>query len=109
MDKKAKLPQDEIQRRADCLMEKMGNIEGSTSKRMFGGAGIFIDGKMFAMVTGHGHFAMKTDAETAEKYEGMGAERFMRMPYHLIPEDIMNDKQAFMNWVEEAIQIALKK
>ncbi len=106
MGAKAKKSKEEIIELLDVLLKKLEGIEGITSKRMFGGAGVFIDKKMFAMVTGHGHYTLKTNPETCQKFEEAGGEKFMSMPYHTIPDRVFNDQDLFLTWVEEAILIA---
>lgn len=107
MGKTEKKSKEEIIELLDAILQKLEGIEGITSKRMFGGAGIFIDKKMFGMVTGHGLYALKTNADTRLKYEAEGGEQFMSMPYHVIPERVFHDQDTFLTWVEESIQIAL--
>lgn len=106
MGANAKKSKEEIIELLDVILKKLEGIEGITSKRMFGGAGIFIDKQMFAMVTGHGDYTLKTNPESCLKYEAEGGEKFMSMPYHRIPDRVFNDQETFLSWVEEAIIIA---
>lgn len=106
MAKKPKKSAEEIIELLDVILKKLEGIEGITSKRMFGGAGVFIDKQMFAMVTGHGHYTLKTNQDSCQKYEEAGGEKFMSMPYHTIPDRVFNDQDLFLTWAEEAILIA---
>lgn len=106
MGAKAKKSKEEIIELLDVILKKLEGIEGITSKRMFGGAGVFIDKQMFAMVTGHGQYMFKTNPETCQKYEEAGSEKFMSMPYHNIPDRVFNDQNLLLTWAEEAILIA---
>lgn len=106
METKQKKSKEEIIELLDVILKKLEGIEGITSKRMFGGAGVFIDKKMFAMVTGQGKYTLKTSHESCPKYEEAGGEKFMSMPYHTIPDRVFNDQDLFLTWAEEAILIA---
>ena len=48
-----KMKQDSVLA-TELLLEKLARINGISSKKMFGGHGIFHDGKMFGMVDSKG-------------------------------------------------------
>lgn len=88
------------------LLVQLTTIEGVTSKRMFGGHGIFHDGKMFGMVTAKGQRYFKADESNLSNYTDKGSEKHSRMPYYSIPEDIMEDDALLLSWAEKAIVIS---
>ncbi len=82
---------------------------------MFGGAGLYGDGKIF------GHIAddvayLKADDSNRNDFTQAGSEPFQPypdkpavMPYFEIPPDILEDLDALPKWAERSLAIAVKK
>ena len=92
------------------LLEPLGPV---TARSMFGGAGFFLDGVMFALLTRSDVLYMRTDDETRSAFEAAGMEPFRPrpgktfvMPYHEAPPDAMEDPDAMQEWAELAWQAA---
>lgn len=77
-----------------------GNYSGITSRAMFGGWGIYKQGKIFSIIVGDQLYIKHTDqnASIFEEFES-GPFTYKRkdgkeisMSYWLIPEEIMNDR-----------------
>lgn len=95
-------------------------IDGVSIKRMFGGAGIFRQGLMFALVPEEGGVAFKADKENAPHfaaegcrewvYEGKrgpdGKPRPMRMGYWHAPERLYDEPKAIGQWALAAFEAA---
>ena len=96
---------NEAQLTADFLVEKLNSIEGLTSKKMFGGHGIFHAGKMFGIVDSKGQAYLKTNEETAPKFIERGSVQHGKMPYHSIPQQFLNSDQ-LVGLAEESIKIS---
>ncbi len=78
---------------AERLLAKINEFETVTSKRMFGGFGIFHEGKMFGMVDSKGVAYLKVrDAAAGQKLEASRAIRHSKMPYFSMPESVWNDR-----------------
>lgn len=90
----------------DLLMEKLSSIESITSKKMFGGHGIFHDGKMFGIVDSTGQAYFKTNEATGSKYMEKGSKKHGKMPYHSIPEEIFTNIEDLKEWARESIEIS---
>jgi len=58
---------------AELLLEKLSQIGGITSKKMFGGYGIFHEGKMFGIVDAKGQSYLKADDSNRTDYEASGS------------------------------------
>lgn len=92
-------------------LKDLGNIE---VKKMFGGAGVMFNGKMFAIVHGASLF-FKTDDQLKGLYEEKGMERFqpfrkkMRMNYHEVPPEIIENSISLQTWARWSIDIAHAK
>lgn len=79
---------------------------GISSKKMFGGYGIFHEGKMFGMVDSKGNIFLKADEHTQPDFEAKGAQKHSRMPYFTLPEEVMEEAEALIGWVEKAIEVS---
>jgi DNA transformation protein len=77
-----------------------------TSKKMFGGYGIFEGGKMFALVDTAGDIYLKVSDGNRSQYEAAGAQRHGRMPYYQIPEAVMADNETLLEWARSAIALS---
>lgn len=85
-----------------------------TTRGMFGGAGVFKDGVMVALVA-FDQLYLKTDAETRPRFEAAGLPPFtydgkrgrpMVMSYSLCPDAALEDPELFADWAGEAIEAA---
>ena len=94
---------------AEQLLEQLSLITGVTSKKMFGGHGIFCDKKMFGMITAKGGMFLKVDDSNRADYEEKGSTKHHRMPYYSIPSEILEDQDLLIEWAGKSIEIALKK
>lgn len=94
--------------------EQLDLIEGVYGKKMFGGVGYFVDGKIFACIMG-GVLRLKTDENTSKKYSDKGMEAYkvpgkkMTMPYFEVPQEILENKELLREWSLEALEISKKK
>ncbi|WP_420317940.1 TfoX/Sxy family protein [Ekhidna sp.] len=96
---------NEAQLSAELIVEKLSGIGGITSKKMFGGHGIFHDGKMFGMVDPKGKAALKVDEKLEKEYLEMGSTKHGKMPYYSIPDNILNSDE-FVEWARKSIAIS---
>ncbi len=93
----------------------MGDIPGITSRSMFGGYGIYQYGNFFALIA-DGELYFKVDDTTYKDYENRGSHPFryskgpkeVTLGYWTLPEQIMENKEALLDWVERAVIVAKK-
>lgn len=104
-EKGAKLT-DVAGKQAEMLVEKIASIGDISSKKMFGGYGVFCRGKMFALVNSQGIIHFKVGDLNREDFETVNAEKHGRMPYYALPDKIFQDDSELMNWADKAIKIA---
>lgn len=90
---------------AELLLEKLSQIGGITSKKMFGGYGIFNEGKMFALVDSKGQAYFKADDSNRTDFEASGSDKHSRMPYYSIPGEVFEDPEALVTWAKKSIDI----
>ncbi len=92
------------------FLEGMGPV---AARRMFGGAGIYLDGVMFALLTGGDVLYFRTDGGNRARFEDAGMEPFvpfadgrMTMPYHRAPPEVMEDADEMCDWGRSAWEAA---
>jgi DNA transformation protein len=103
-EKGKKLSQESVLT-TELLLEKISQIGGITSKKMFGGHGIFHEGKMFGIVDAKGQSYLKADDSNKPDFEAFGSHKHSRMPYLSIPEKIFNDPEILVAWAKKSIDI----
>lgn len=94
------------------LLESIGPV---TSRRMFGGYGIFLDGLMFAIVADDTLY-FKVDDTNRGDFEAKGLEPFyyvkkgkqMSMSYYLCPEEALENPEEMRCWAEKSYAVAVK-
>ena len=91
---------------ANLLLERLNQISGLTSKKMFGGFGIFHEGKMFALVNSQGEVYLKTDESIHAKFEEADSKQHARMPYFSLPERVLDNIDDLISWSKESIEIS---
>jgi len=93
-------------------LDRLGPVR---AKRMFGGAGIYLDDLMFALVADDVLY-LKVDDSNRPDFEAAGMAPFQpfpdktaTMPYYEVPIDVLEDKETLAQWAEKALQVAAKK
>ncbi len=98
----------------DYLKDLFAPFGVITIRKMFGGAGIYCDGAIFA-ITGDEGVWMKVDDVTRAEFEAAGLEPFKvefdngksgTMSYYNAPEDIYDDNDELTRWTELALGAA---
>jgi len=104
-EKDARLTEDATET-AERLVDALGSLGDVTSKKMFGGYGIFGDGVMFALVDSAGTPHLRTDDSTTTEFEDAGSAKHSRMPYWSIPDPVLNNDEQLTTWATKALAIA---
>ena len=90
---------------ATALVAELNSIVGISSKKMFGGYGIFHDGTMFGIIDSAGIPFFKIDDEIKLEFEAKGGHQHSRMPYYSIPDDILANNELLISWAKRSIEI----
>lgn len=88
---------------AELLVKKLEPIDGIMSKKMFGGHGIFHNGKMFATVDSKGQGFFKGNEQNKAEFERNGWQKHDKMSYFSIPKGILKDSDTLLKWAEKSI------
>lgn len=91
---------------AERLVDALGSLGDVTSRKMFGGYGVFCDGVMFALVDSTGLAHLRTDASSTSAFEAAGSAKHSRMPYWSIPAGVLGDPGKLVEWGTEALGVA---
>lgn len=90
----------------EMFVDRVRPLGEVTSKKMFGGVGIFIEGNMFALVNPAGDVFLKVDDSNRGQFEAAGTESHGRMPYYVIPAAVLADDDRLLAWAGESAAIA---
>jgi DNA transformation protein len=97
-----------------AYLKEIFSAFGSVSvRRMFGGAGIFADGTMFALVA-DGDIYFKADEETIPAFRAAGTGPFtygakgrrVVMSYWRLPDRLLDDPDELAEWARAALRVA---
>ena len=98
----------------EFLLDLLNPIGPINIRRMFGGAGIFADGLMFALIADDMLY-LKVDGQTQPRFEmeGMAAFSYQTkagrrgvMSYWTCPDRLFDDPDELHEWAREAIAVA---
>ena len=86
-----------------------------TTRKMFGGAGLYREGKMFALIADDVAY-LKVDDSNRDKFIATGSGPFSPYPdkpgmmsYFEIPPDVLENPIVLSAWAEESLLIQKKK
>lgn len=91
---------------AELITERLSELGDVSSKKMFGGFGVFIDAKMFALIDSTGALYFKCDESNEARYLDVGAEKHGRMPYREVPDDVWGDDDELLVWAGLSADVA---
>lgn len=100
----------------DDILDVFQALGPVTIRRMFGGKGIYCDGRILAIVY-QGELLLKADAETAPLFAAAGAVQWAyesktgkqaHMPYWSIPDEALDDPEIMAVWTQRAYEAALR-
>jgi DNA transformation protein len=101
----------------DYLADLFSVVPDTTVKKMFGGAGVFRHGLMFALALDDGKIALKADAQTVPDFQAAGCSEWtyhdkrgkkMSMNYWYMPEYLADDPDELKTWALKAFDVAVR-
>ena len=87
---------------------ELGEVQ---SRKMFGGAGIYLDGRFFALVSDDELF-LKVDDANRLRFERAGSHAFEPWQGHVmngywsVPADVLEDRARLAEWSQHSVKIA---
>ena len=98
------------------VQEALEPLGAVTLRKMMGGATLYLDGTIFAILD-EGEIWFKADAETDAIWDAEGCERFSvtfkdgrvdTMNYRRAPADVYDDPEAMQRWARLAVEAGLR-
>ncbi len=97
----------------EYILDQLDDWREVSYKKMFGGAGIYADELMFAVVADDVLY-FKVDDSNRAMYEEEGSEPFkpfadkpMTMSYYELPIDIVENREKFIEWAEISYEVQM--
>jgi DNA transformation protein len=94
------------------VLEQLGAIRELSSRRMFGGVGLY-SGDLFFGVIDNDTVFFKVDEETKKRYTKHRMPPFMPIPgkepmtgYFQVPPSVLEDADAMGEWAREAVEVS---
>ncbi len=93
---------------AETILHDLSVIKDVTSKKMFGGHGIFHEDKMFGIIDSKGQAFLKADDTNMADFEAYDSKKHSRMPYYAIPIKVLRNKKELVQWANKSIRASKK-
>jgi DNA transformation protein len=103
----------------EYVLEQLAGVGRLTSRRMFGGVGLYCDDLFFALLSGDALY-FKVDESNRADYVARGARQFMPFPdrpdgnkpnagmsYYELPADALEDADECVAWARRSVAVAL--
>ena len=93
------------------VLEQLARVGPVTSRGMFGGVGLYLDGLFFGLIDDDTLY-FKVDDATRPDYEAAGMGPFRpydderAMQYYEIPPDVLEDAEQMRIWTNRALEVA---
>src|SRR5688500_18001793 len=94
------------------VLEQLSLLPSVTSRRMFGGLGLYSDGLFFALLADDTLFC-KVDEGNRSDYVQRGMSPFVPFPdkpgmnYYEVPPDVLEDAEEMARWARKSVAVAL--
>ena len=96
------------------VIEQLAGVRRVSSRRMFGGVGLYSDDHFFAVIDKDTLF-FKVDTATAVRYKRRRMPAFRPMPdkppmtgYYQVPPAVLEDRDALTEWALESVGVATR-
>ena len=91
---------------AEQVVREWAPLGEVSSRKMFGGYGIFESSVMFALVNSQGELYLKADDSNRPRFEEVEAKKHGRMPYFQPPPEVLADEQMLREWAQVSLEVA---
>ena len=99
------------------VLDQLSRWGGVSVRRMFGGAGLYRDGKMFGLVAEDVAY-LKVDDTNRENFKKAGSSPFNPYPasskgavmsYYEIPPEVLENRDELCRWAQQSLRIQDRK
>ncbi|TFH16828.1 MAG: TfoX family protein [Lentisphaerales bacterium] len=95
----------------EYMLDQLSQWENVSARKMFGGAGLYRDGKMFGLVADDVAY-LKVDDSNRQAFVDAGsspfkpyADKSTAMSYYEIPPDILDQQEKLIEWAKRSLAI----
>ena len=95
----------------DFILDQLSQWGDVSERRMFGGAGLYRDGKMFGLIANDVVY-LKVDDTNRDKFISRGSSPLKPFPnrstslsFFEVPDDIVESPEELIEWAEESLSI----
>ena len=97
---------------ASYILDQLSEAGDITSRKMFGGVGVYLDGVFCAMISSSNEFYLRVGPENVDDFKREGMEKFpggkgAGMPYYVVPEHVVEDRTVLKVWALKAQKTAV--
>lgn len=97
---------------AEYILDQLSEAGNITSRKMFGGVGVSIDGMFCAIISSSDVFYFRVGPENINDFIEHGMQQFpggkgKGMPYYEVPESVVEDNSELSVWASKAIAAAV--
>jgi DNA transformation protein len=97
------------------LLDLLAPLGAVSSRRMFGGYGLYHGGLMFALIADD-FLYLKADESNRSRFERLALPRFsyerkgktINLSYYLVPDEALDDSAELCDWARSSIAAALR-
>jgi DNA transformation protein len=97
------------------VLDQLAGLEGVTSRRMFGGTGLYCEEFFFALISGDTLY-MRVDDSNRADYSARGMAQFrpytdrphISMSYYETPAGVLENAGELVTWARRSVAVAMK-
>jgi DNA transformation protein len=90
----------------DYIVDLLNPHYPISTRKMFGGVGIFCEYGMCALITSDDVLHFKADDGNRADYQAAGMTQFQTMPYYEVPGDVLDSPDQLGIWLGKSIEAA---
>lgn len=101
-----------IPQHASYVLDQLSASGTVTHRKMFGGVGVYLDGVFCAIISSSHTFYLRVGPRNIDDFKNVGMQKFpggkgAGMPYHEVPEDVLDGSSILREWAGRAKVAAL--
>ncbi len=90
----------------DYFLELLAPLKNVRARKMFGGYGLFQQGKMFGLISSEAELFLKVDASNQARFRRSRSPQHGKMPYFRVPKSVLGDDRELLDWASSAVEVA---
>ncbi|HEY6926121.1 MAG TPA: TfoX/Sxy family protein [Steroidobacteraceae bacterium] len=95
------------------VLEQLGGLRGAVARRMFGGAGLYLDELFFGLIASDTLYFRVND-DNRPDYEALGMARFrpyedkptLSLNYYEVPSHVLENPAELVAWARRSLKVA---